>query len=118
DLHAVNRYTAVPCTFELLTLRDKLIREHQGRDGLYFAGAWVVDTPSHEHGLEAALNVVRSIYPESERLAQMDRGAAQIRAEVAEAEHRAQVSAAERFMRAFADPIARRLLSSPTPARV
>jgi uncharacterized protein len=129
DVHAVNRYTAVPCTFELLACRDKLLREHQGRDGLYFAGAWAVDTPSHEHGLEAALNVVRFIYPESERLAQMDRGAEQIRAEVAEAEQRFQASAAERFLRRFGDPIARRLLSpspdpiarrllSPSPARV
>jgi uncharacterized protein len=110
SVHAVNRYTAVPCTFELLRERETLMREHQGRDGLYFAGAWAVDTPSHEHALEAALNVVRAIYPESPRLAEMDRGADMIRAEVEEAARLRRASVAERIMQTVVDPISRSLL--------
>jgi predicted NAD/FAD-binding protein len=81
SLYATNYFTLVPCTHELLVKREQLLKHYQGVNNLYFAGAWVVDTPSHEHGLEAALNVIREVYPESVALRTLEYEASLIRNE-------------------------------------
>lgn len=115
SLHAVNYFTLVPCTHALLDRRAQLLQKYQGINNLYFASAWMVDTPSHEHGLEAGLNVVRQIYPESLALQELEKRAEIVRKESLDRSLNLKQQLQEWIMEKIVDPLSGSLVSIIDP---